>query len=319
MSSFSSMVEPVLVGPLGTALVLSLQVALIAGVARLVTAGMRDAAMQHRLWLTAILLSASLVPLHFILGGWPVPLPAFARNAETQAETQNAAINEYTTEPQVTREQPSPSDTSTDVVNIPEAAVNSGSSPAQISVDQLPTRTSPPVATEHKANSSTNVGSIVSLLLVFFYLYVAVLLLICFAIFVRRLERSVRQSPLASSSILDLARRVANSLDLKRLPNIRLVTGGEPMVVGVSHTVLLPDDFAQWPIEGQQAALAHELAHVVRRDLWSEALAKCACYLLWFHPAVWYMLRMLQRSSEQATDLKALSAGQSRLITPVPS
>ncbi len=34
MSSFSSMVEPVLVGPLGTALVLSLQVALIAGVAR---------------------------------------------------------------------------------------------------------------------------------------------------------------------------------------------------------------------------------------------------------------------------------------------
>ncbi len=138
----------------------------------------------------------------------------------------------------------------------------------------------------------------------------ALFLLLRFAIALRLIEQFVRRSPLVSAETHHLAERTASALGLKQLPNMRALADREPMVVGLSHTLLVPDSFDQWPLAGRQASMAHELAHVMRRDLWIEAAAKLMCCLYWFHPAAWWMRRRLKESCERATDLKALSAGQ---------
>jgi hypothetical protein len=54
--------------------------------------------------------------------------------------------------------------------------------------------------------------------------------------------------------------------------------------------------------------LAHELAHLVRRDLWTNWLLLAARILHWFNPVAWWTVREMQTEREAACDELALAA-----------
>ena len=83
-----------------------------------------------------------------------------------------------------------------------------------------------------------------------------------------------------------------------------------PVTWGLLRPVIaLPSAAAAWPEAQRAAALAHERAHVRRRD-WAVHLgAWAACALLWFHPLAWWARRALAQEAEHAADDAALAAG----------
>ncbi|MFB3825797.1 MAG: TonB family protein [Bryobacteraceae bacterium] len=71
-------------------------------------------------------------------------------------------------------------------------------------------------------------------------------------------------------------------------------------------TVLLPPQFLEMPPRAQYAVVCHELLHVARRDwLWTLA-EECLRAVLWFQPAVWWVLGEIQLAREQSVDREVL-------------
>ncbi|MCW5979445.1 MAG: M56 family metallopeptidase [Bryobacteraceae bacterium] len=117
-----------------------------------------------------------------------------------------------------------------------------------------------------------------------------------------RVRRLVRASVPISTPVLEQV-AVAHSLawpfpDLLESSGVRV-----PAVAGLREpVVLLPPGWRHWDEWELRAVLAHELAHVRRRD-WAAALAasvnKC---LFWFHPLAWWLERRLAALAEAACD-----------------
>ena len=66
--------------------------------------------------------------------------------------------------------------------------------------------------------------------------------------------------------------------------------------------ILLPSGFLQMDDKSQRAIACHELLHVRRRDWLCIFLEKGIGALLWFHPAVWWLLGRIELSREQVID-----------------
>jgi beta-lactamase regulating signal transducer with metallopeptidase domain len=71
--------------------------------------------------------------------------------------------------------------------------------------------------------------------------------------------------------------------------------------------VLLDRDTLRAPDEAD-AILAHEIAHVVRRDWPSLILSRLAVALFWFNPLVWRLDREVAQQAEEAADSDAAAA-----------
>lgn len=87
-----------------------------------------------------------------------------------------------------------------------------------------------------------------------------------------------------------------------------------PMTVGWLHpSVLLPLEWRKWGREKLDAVLAHEGAHVHRRDGLVASLAGVNRCVFWFHPLAWMLKRKLALLAEKACDESAvLTLGDSR-------
>lgn len=76
-----------------------------------------------------------------------------------------------------------------------------------------------------------------------------------------------------------------------------------PVTVGwLRPRILLPLEWHTWPSEKLQAVLAHEGAHVRRRDGLISALAGINRSIFWFHPLAWILERKLALLADQACD-----------------
>jgi hypothetical protein len=86
-----------------------------------------------------------------------------------------------------------------------------------------------------------------------------------------------------------------------------------PLTVGVLRPrVLLPHTWTEWPAAKLSAVLAHEAAHVRRRDALVALAARLNRCLFWFNPLGWWLERQLAVTAEQACDEAAVRAvGQS--------
>jgi beta-lactamase regulating signal transducer with metallopeptidase domain len=79
-----------------------------------------------------------------------------------------------------------------------------------------------------------------------------------------------------------------------------------PLSWGVSPGVILVDPASLTASETAPAVLAHELAHLRRRDWVFLILSRLAVALFWFNPLVWRLHAVLAARSEEAADAAAV-------------
>jgi TonB family protein len=86
-----------------------------------------------------------------------------------------------------------------------------------------------------------------------------------------------------------------------------------PVTFGwLKPVVLLPERFLGFEPELQEAVLCHELLHVQRRDWLFAVGEECIRALLWFHPAVWWLIGRIHLVREQVVDREAIRLTDSR-------
>jgi beta-lactamase regulating signal transducer with metallopeptidase domain len=127
---------------------------------------------------------------------------------------------------------------------------------------------------------------------------------------VRALLQAAR--PVSASSVRAEWAVFVESFRLKRRSSALLETDDitAPATGGLLRPrVLLPAGSATWPRDRVRAVLAHELAHVARRDCLTQAVAQVACALYWFSPLHRHAERRMAVERERACDEFVLRAG----------
>jgi beta-lactamase regulating signal transducer with metallopeptidase domain/Mg-chelatase subunit ChlD len=76
--------------------------------------------------------------------------------------------------------------------------------------------------------------------------------------------------------------------------------------------ILLPRGWRDWDAVKLRAVLAHERAHIRRRDWLIRIASHVNVCIFWFHPLAWWMERELARLAEEACDDLALSEIEDR-------
>jgi hypothetical protein len=110
--------------------------------------------------------------------------------------------------------------------------------------------------------------------------------------------RLVRSSPLIPPPDLGEVRGAPDRTPFRESSQV-----AAPVTVGLcTPVVILPIEWRQWPESTLRAALAHERAHVRRRDTLTAFLARINCAVFWFHPLAWWLERRLAATAEQACD-----------------
>jgi beta-lactamase regulating signal transducer with metallopeptidase domain len=126
-----------------------------------------------------------------------------------------------------------------------------------------------------------------------------------------RMSRRVRRTggP-ASPAVVRLAAQVAERLGVKPVPVVALPGLGSPAVWAVGRPVLLwPADLpAATPAAAVGGLIAHELAHVRRRDHWVGWLELVAGCAWWWNPLFWYVRHRVREDAELACDAWAVDA-----------
>ena len=86
-----------------------------------------------------------------------------------------------------------------------------------------------------------------------------------------------------------------------------------PITFGLRVPVIVfPPGVAAMEQLVQHAIACHELLHVRRRDWLFQILEEGVRTLLWFHPAVWWLIGRIQLSREQVVDQAAIGLTESR-------
>ena len=122
----------------------------------------------------------------------------------------------------------------------------------------------------------------------------------------RRFSKDMRGTSHPLTSLLqDEASFAAKTVGLATLPEIKVSSQNiGPFVTGVIRPiVILPKNFEQSFDHGQrQYALAHELAHVKRYDLWVALVALIFRAVNWFNPLVVLGMNKMRVDQEAACD-----------------
>jgi TonB family protein len=98
-------------------------------------------------------------------------------------------------------------------------------------------------------------------------------------------------------------------------PEIRYVARlRQPVTFGLLRpVVLLPSALASQTEDIQRAVVSHELFHVKRRDWGWLLLEEIVCAMLWFNPAIWWLISRLHLAREVVVDeLAVLATGRRR-------
>src|SRR5579862_2314215 len=77
-------------------------------------------------------------------------------------------------------------------------------------------------------------------------------------------------------------------------------------------TILLPTKVCELTPSAQEAIASHELFHVHRRDWLFVMAEELIRSVLWFHPAIWFVLSRIQLAREQVVDQEVVHATRDR-------
>ena len=116
---------------------------------------------------------------------------------------------------------------------------------------------------------------------------------------------------MTDAALLDFLETSRRRVGVKRTP-VLLVTpeSQSPCIVGTwNPRIVLPESLVTESSTGRVChVLAHELAHLVRGDLWTNWLLLAARILHWFNPVAWWTVREMQAEREAACDELAFAA-----------
>ncbi|WP_257457465.1 M56 family metallopeptidase [Archangium lipolyticum] len=125
----------------------------------------------------------------------------------------------------------------------------------------------------------------------------------------RRIRREAR--PLEDATLHQAAAALGRELGLARIPRLRVSEHApSPLALGLLRPeIILPRAaLEKLSPQEQRMALAHELAHVRRGDLWLGWVPALAQALFFFHPLVRRACREYALAREEACDAAALQA-----------
>jgi TonB family protein len=113
-----------------------------------------------------------------------------------------------------------------------------------------------------------------------------------------RLRRSSTAIDPRVPGIEAAVRAVGTEAEFRESPRVR-----RPLTFGLRRpVVLVPPRFADLEPSQQRAIACHELLHVRRLD-WLRAIGdEIVRAVLWFHPAIWWLVEQIHLSAEQAID-----------------
>ncbi|GAA5482508.1 M56 family metallopeptidase [Haloferula sargassicola] len=142
-----------------------------------------------------------------------------------------------------------------------------------------------------------------SRLLPMFWLAGSIFLLLRLAVSLNTLRRWRHESGLLDSM----------PISPRRLAEIRLFDSLDgPVAAGILRPVVfVPSAWRGWSRETRDVVLAHELAHLRRRDPLWRLLGELACAVHWFNPLSWWLNRRLAMEAEHACDTQVLQTGVS--------
>jgi hypothetical protein len=122
----------------------------------------------------------------------------------------------------------------------------------------------------------------------------------------RRFGRLLAHAAPAPAELQQEAEALARRLGLARCPRVWLVPGAvSPMLwaLGGAPRLLMPEGLlARLGAEQRATLLAHELAHLRRRDHWVRVLELLVLGLYWWFPLAWWARRELREAEEECCD-----------------
>jgi beta-lactamase regulating signal transducer with metallopeptidase domain len=161
-------------------------------------------------------------------------------------------------------------------------------------------------AEHEQATRSGPLGALVRRILLWCWLGGAVLCTIVSATRIVRFERLLPETLPASERIAGVARQIAARLGIRRAPAVRYVVGVPvPFLwcAGQRPTIVLPIRLLG-DLDETSAALilAHELAHLRRRDHWIRAVELIVATVYWWNPLVWLIRRQIHACEDLCCD-----------------
>jgi beta-lactamase regulating signal transducer with metallopeptidase domain len=126
------------------------------------------------------------------------------------------------------------------------------------------------------------------------------------AIRVVRFQLLLRWAEPASDELQDRVQLLAECLGLTSVPVVWMVPGPvSPMIwpIGLRPRLLIPHGLLdRLSAEQRDTLLAHELAHLRRRDHWVRGLELLVTGLFWWHPIVWWGRQAIREAEEECCD-----------------
>jgi beta-lactamase regulating signal transducer with metallopeptidase domain len=121
-----------------------------------------------------------------------------------------------------------------------------------------------------------------------------------------RFRRRLRKAPDAPLALQARAQQLGRSMGIRRQPRIRIVDGRIPPSLwpgpGTCELLLPAELLRRLDDDERDALLAHELAHIQRRDHWLRPLELLIVAFYWWHPVAWWARRSLRAAEELACD-----------------
>ncbi len=197
------------------------------------------------------------------------------------------------------------------VVVVQNAVANAGHSAQSPSGAPVAAPATVQVRTEHDGKVLRDRTFIFSTLTVVCILgWVLATIHLAWTVFVLRRRLSLCR-PVTDPGVLRLLKIACRQMRLERCPGL-LVSPSQlsPFVVGAwNPRIVLPEVLLTDVSSARlRHVLAHELAHLVRGDLYSNWLLIAAKIVHWFNPIAWWTVREMQAERESACDELAFAA-----------
>lgn len=122
----------------------------------------------------------------------------------------------------------------------------------------------------------------------------------------RLVRQIVQESDIQSEGVLWFElERISKQLKMKSLPELRISDKTDaPFAMGAFRPVIVMPRLIAEQLQPDQLTIviAHELAHIRRRDLLVGWLETLVSLVWWFHPAMWWLRKSLRQTREDCCD-----------------